>query len=111
MEQRSKVETYHLCKHIPNIKVSHIAEKYGVSLLFLPPYNAQFNPIEHCWYLLKHYIFSVRGSPRYTTEAMKTLIREGYEKLENQMAHKVKNAYQHCIKVIANIDTVTLINI
>lgn len=34
----------------------NIAQRYGVSILFLPPYSPQFNPIEHSWANFKRWI-------------------------------------------------------
>lgn len=33
-----------------------IAERYGINLLFLPPYSPQFNPIEHSWANFKEWL-------------------------------------------------------
>jgi transposase len=33
-----------------------IAEKYGVFVLFLPPYSPEFNPIEHSWANFKRWL-------------------------------------------------------
>jgi transposase len=33
-----------------------ISERYGVSILFLPPYSPNFNPIEHTWANFKKWL-------------------------------------------------------
>jgi len=33
-----------------------IAARYGVVILFLPPYSPEFNPIEHSWANFKHWL-------------------------------------------------------
>lgn len=33
-----------------------ICRKYGVHLIFLPPYSPELNPIENFWFVLKHRI-------------------------------------------------------
>lgn len=81
------------------LQAAQIAESHGITLLFSPPYNAQFNPIEHCWYKIKHLIYSTRGASRYSTEDMKAFIMNCYSKLEGSMAQKCRNSYQHVIKV------------
>lgn len=40
--------SFHRKKHL-----SEIAEKFGRTLIFLPPYSPDLNPIEHFWHWLK----------------------------------------------------------
>jgi len=35
-------------------KVRKLIENAGGSLIYLPPYSSDFNPIEHWWFVLKH---------------------------------------------------------
>jgi transposase len=37
-------------------KLHDIASRYGVAVLFLPPYSPEFNPIEKSWANLKHWL-------------------------------------------------------
>ena len=37
-------------------KIYDIAHRYGVGVLFLPPYSPDFNPIEHSWANFKHWL-------------------------------------------------------
>jgi transposase len=37
-------------------KLIEIAARYGVCILFLPPYSPEFNPIEHSWANLKKWL-------------------------------------------------------
>lgn len=37
-------------------KLYDIAGKYGVFVIFLPPYSPEFNPIEHSWANLKRWL-------------------------------------------------------
>lgn len=39
-------------------KIIEIIESVGCSVLFLPPYSPDFNPIEHFWSAVKHAIRS-----------------------------------------------------
>ncbi|MDE5556279.1 MAG: transposase [Ruminococcus sp.] len=39
-------------------KLYEICKKYGVNLIFLPPYSPELNPIEKYWYILKQKIKS-----------------------------------------------------
>ena len=41
-----------------------IASRYGINLLFLPPYSPEFNPIEHSWANFKEWLKS--NSQRFT---------------------------------------------
>jgi len=41
-----------------------IANRYGINLLFLPPYSPEFNPIEHSWANFKEWLKS--NSQRFT---------------------------------------------
>ena len=43
--------TFHRKKQLFNI-----AQRYGMYLLFLPPYSPDFNPIEQSWANLKHWL-------------------------------------------------------
>jgi transposase len=36
--------------------LSEIAYRYGINLLFLPPYSPEFNPIEHSWANFKRWL-------------------------------------------------------
>jgi transposase len=36
--------------------LADIAYRYGINVLFLPPYSPQFNPIEHSWANLKDWL-------------------------------------------------------
>ena len=40
----------------PKKELRKIADRYGVKLLFLPPYSPDFNPIENLWANLKHWL-------------------------------------------------------
>lgn len=33
--------------------LNNIAQKYGIKIIFLPPYSPELNPIEHFWHWLK----------------------------------------------------------
>lgn len=41
--------TFHKSK-----KVTELILHAGCELIFLPPYSPDFNPIEHCWFQIKH---------------------------------------------------------
>ena len=30
-----------------------LAQEYGITIIFLPPYSPEYNPIEHFWFWLK----------------------------------------------------------
>ena len=34
-------------------RLHHLAEQYGIRIIFLPPYSPELNPIEHFWSWLK----------------------------------------------------------
>ncbi|KDO03117.1 hypothetical protein REISMN_03400 [Rickettsia tamurae subsp. buchneri] len=39
-----------------NSKVKELIESVGASILFLPTYSPDLNPIEHYWFKIKHQI-------------------------------------------------------
>ena len=51
--------------------VKEIIAKYGASVLYLPPYSPELNPIEMCWSFLKSHLRSV--APRALDRLRKTL--------------------------------------
>ena len=61
-----------------NPEVSGLIEKTGASLMYLPPYSPEFNPIESAWSKLKQYLRKVKAR---TKEALyeKTVWRPGKE--------------------------------
>ena len=34
-------------------EIENIASRYGLHLLYLPPYSPELNPVEKCWAILK----------------------------------------------------------
>ena len=39
-----------------SIKVKEAIDRAGCTLIYLPAYSPDFNPIEHCWANLKNYL-------------------------------------------------------
>ncbi|MCB9785356.1 MAG: transposase [Deltaproteobacteria bacterium] len=44
-------------------------EAAGASILFLPPYSPEFNPIELCWNKVKHVLRSLAARCRHSLDA------------------------------------------
>ena len=52
-----------------NTRVSHAIENAGASLVFLPPYSPDLNPIEECWSKVKNSLRKWGGRTREEIEA------------------------------------------
>ena len=64
--------------------VRELIEGAGARLLYLPPYSADFNPIELAWSKLKNHL---RKAAARTTEALDGAIAEGLAAISVQDAH------------------------
>lgn len=42
-----------------SVKVKEAIEKVGCTLIYLPTYSPDLNPIEHCWANLKNYLRTI----------------------------------------------------
>lgn len=70
--------------------VRELIETAGARLLYLPPYSADFNPIEHAWSKLKNYL---RGVAARTSEALDRAISQG---LSTISAKDASGFFAHC---------------
>jgi putative transposase len=43
------------------VEIENLIKSVGASILFLPTYSPDLNPIEHYWYKLKHNIRKIAG--------------------------------------------------
>lgn len=72
------------------VRVRELVEGAGCSLLFLPTYSPDFNPIELAWSKLKTFL---RRSGARTREALECAIGQGLDTISSQNA---KNWCRHC---------------
>ena len=70
--------------------VRELLEAAGARLLYLPPYSADFNPIEMAWAKLKS---SLRKAAARTSEALDRAIAEGLHAVSAQDA---RGFFKHC---------------
>lgn len=70
--------------------VRELLEAAGARLLYLPPYSADFNPIEMAWSKLKSYLRRVAAR---TSEALDRAIGEGLHAVSAQDA---RGFFKHC---------------
>ncbi len=69
---------------------ANVIEAAGARLLYLPPYSADFNPIEMAWSKLKNFLRRVAAR---TSEALDRAIGEGLHAVSAQDAH---GFFKHC---------------
>ena len=65
-------------------------EAAGATLVYLPPYSPDFNPIELCWSKMKEYL---RGRAARTVDALQDAIGEAINLVTAENAH---NWFSHC---------------
>ncbi len=70
--------------------VRELIEAAGARLLYLPPYSADFNPIEMAWAKLKNFLRKVAAR---TSEALDRAIGEGLHAVSAQDAF---GFFKHC---------------
>ena len=70
--------------------VRDLLEAAGARLLYLPPYSADFNPIEMAWSKLKSFLRRVAAR---TSDALDRAIGEGLHAVSAQDAH---GFFTHC---------------
>ena len=70
--------------------VRELIEAAGARLLYLPPYSADFNPIEPAWSKLKTYLRAVAVR---TSEALDRAIAQGLKTINAKDAH---GFFAHC---------------
>lgn len=61
-------------------RVKEIIEKAGCTLMYLPPYSPDFNPIEHYWAVMKSHIKKIRSNFQFIADAID-------ETLKNEKCH------------------------
>lgn len=65
-------------------------EARGASVVFLPPYSPDMNPIERCWSKLKTYL---RAAKARTREALETAIKQALSTITESDA---RAWFKHC---------------
>lgn len=73
-----------------NAQTVALIEGVGASVLFLPPYSPDFNPIELMWSKVKNLL---RGAEARTSE---DLLRAVGEALSKVTARDARNWFAHC---------------
>jgi len=73
-------------------KVKEMIKEKSIKFHYLPPYQPEMNPTEHCFSVIKNYVRNKR--PR-TFENLKTYIEEAIEILCSN--NKVYNMFNHCL--------------
>lgn len=56
-------------------KVEEIASSFGHSVIFLPPYSPELNPIEHCWAALKKWLKRIINSVVSIDDALRVCLQ------------------------------------
>ena len=59
-----------------NPKVKELIESVGCSIMFLPIYSPDLNPIEHYWFKVKHQIRKVACQPRDFFETVSLTLKK-----------------------------------
>ena len=77
-----------------NKRVQELIESVGASVLFLPPYSPDFNPIEAAWAKIKHLI------RKYQAVSVKTLRRAIYKACAKLSPDDAKGWFKHCGYVV-----------
>lgn len=72
----------------PELKLK--IEAAQATLVFLPPYSPDFNPIEQCWSKVKEFL---RAAQARTTEALEQAIATAFASIAPSDAH---GWFQHC---------------
>ena len=67
-----------------------LVESVPATLLFLPPYSPDFNPIEQCWSKLKEFL---RTAQARTSDALEQAITQAFASVTAADAH---GWFQHC---------------
>jgi transposase len=95
-EKALKAELYHLIKlHKPrqqSFRIDELFEKHGHTVLRLPPYHPELNPIEKIWAVLKRYVAD--NNVEFTIDSVKKLVEEKVSKIH----HEWKNICDHVVK-------------
>jgi transposase len=74
-------------------KVAGVAEaiaKHGASVLYLPPYSPDFNPIEPCWFVMKQ---ALRSAKARTLESLDLALDNALKLIT---PHVTQACFQHC---------------
>ncbi|MHC0448506.1 MAG: transposase, partial [Candidatus Lariskella arthropodorum] len=61
-----------------NTKVRELIESAGCSILFLPTYSTDLNPIEHYWFKIKHAIRKVAHQFQDFLDAVYSVLQKVY---------------------------------
>lgn len=73
-----------------NLGVRALIENVGASILFLPPYSPDFNPIEAAWAKLKHLVRKARTT---SIEELRQAIYAAWRKLS---AEDIAGWFRYC---------------
>ena len=77
-------------------RLEHLAQKYGLSVLFCPKYHCEINAIGGCWAHMKQFVRK-RTDQRYDT--MIRLIDESRMNFEKQQVHlKLFRRFWKCLQ-------------
>ena len=74
-----------------NQRVFDACQRWGVQILYLPPYSPELNPIELCWATVKHFMKKLRPrglEPLYHAWSL------GLKLIDSSLA---KQCIQHCL--------------
>ena len=73
-----------------NKKVRELIQAAGASILFLPPYSPDFNPIEAAWAKVKHLV------RKYHARSVAMLRQAIYRAWRNVSANDVNGWFRYC---------------
>lgn len=74
-------------------KIDEILRQHGHTVLRLPPYHPQFNPIENIWGIVKNYV-----AKKNVTMNMSSIMTLAEEKFNSITVEEWKNVCLHAIK-------------
>ena len=70
--------------------VKEVIEAAGATVLYLPPYSPDFNPIEHCWSVVKQRLRQLKAR---SLEALEIAIPQALSMISPEIA---QNCFKHC---------------
>jgi len=73
-----------------SVDLKPVVESVGATLLPLPPYSPDFNPIEQCWSKIKEFL---RSAQARTTEALQQAIAQAFAAVT---ASDARGWFQYC---------------
>lgn len=71
-------------------EVRELVERFGCSLLYLPTYSPDLNPIEHLFAKLKAFVKRLRP------DSTDKLVQAFCDAVKNVSSQNVRNAFKHC---------------